>query len=206
MHVNQGALTASTIVCTQSEPLAALLCKCAAAEEQAHDLQLNVVAALGQLARDQEPTARALASPAGVSADSAATLGSLHTPCQHLQRCLCRAALLLRAALSSLLLLADSQQPSKLQEAVADGLCALASKEWAREQLYAAGACDAGAACTAAFVTRRLAKWRRSSSSSAAPASQSPHLVACLRVLLQVLLQRRHGCWTPSSSTCLCAA
>jgi hypothetical protein len=47
--------------------------------------------------------------------------------------------LFLSAVLPCLLGLADKQQPAKLQEAVADCMCALASNDWAQQQL-----CDAG--------------------------------------------------------------
>lgn len=43
------------------------------------------------------------------------------------------------AVLPCLLALADTSKPAKLQEAVADGLCALASHDWARTQLINAG-------------------------------------------------------------------
>jgi hypothetical protein len=48
--------------------------------------------------------------------------------------------LVLPAVLPCLLALADSSKPAKLQEAVADGLCALASQDWAQKQLVEAGA------------------------------------------------------------------
>jgi hypothetical protein len=52
-------------------------------------------------------------------------------------------AVFLPAALPCLLGLAGASQPVKLQEAVADCLCALASNEWAKQQL-----CAAGGACS----------------------------------------------------------
>lgn len=47
--------------------------------------------------------------------------------------CFCLTVLL------ALLALADSSKPAKLQEAVADSLCALAAQDWARQQLIDAG-------------------------------------------------------------------
>jgi hypothetical protein len=41
--------------------------------------------------------------------------------------------------LVALLALADSSKPAKLQEAVADSLCALAAQDWTRTQLIDAG-------------------------------------------------------------------
>jgi hypothetical protein len=51
--------------CLQSQPLAQLLQQCCGPDAAA-DLQLNVVAALGQLARDQQAAAEALMDPQGV--------------------------------------------------------------------------------------------------------------------------------------------
>jgi hypothetical protein len=48
----------------QSQPLAELLQQCSGPDAGA-DLQLNVVAALGQLARDQREAAEALMAPQG---------------------------------------------------------------------------------------------------------------------------------------------
>lgn len=63
----------------------------------------------------------------------------------------CCATVLLCAVLPCLLALADPQKPAKLQEAVADGLCALASQDWARQQLRDAGEllCCAGSCLSA---------------------------------------------------------
>lgn len=60
LHMNLLAV----MLFVQSQPLAQLLQQCAGPDAAA-DLQLNVVAALGQLARDQQPAAQALMDPQG---------------------------------------------------------------------------------------------------------------------------------------------
>jgi hypothetical protein len=59
----------AVMLLVQSQPLAQLLQQCAGPDAAA-DLQLNVVAALGQLARDQQPAARALMDPQGENCQS----------------------------------------------------------------------------------------------------------------------------------------
>ncbi|WIA38506.1 hypothetical protein OEZ86_001828 [Tetradesmus obliquus] len=99
---------AASVAEHSTKQLVALLQQCCSGDRA--DLQLNVVSALGQLARDQQLTAQALMEPAVL-------------PC--------------------LLCLVAPQQPAKLQEAVADCLCALASQDWAKQGLRAAGAVTA---------------------------------------------------------------
>jgi hypothetical protein len=60
------------------------------------------------------------------------------------------------AVLVSLLALADSSKPAKLQEAVADSLCALAAQDWTRTQLIDAGE-TADLACAPVLLLQRLA-------------------------------------------------
>ncbi|KAF6262957.1 armadillo-type protein [Scenedesmus sp. NREL 46B-D3] len=99
---------AASVAAHSTKQLASMLQQCCSGGRT--DLQLNVVSALGQLARDQQLTAKAVMEPQVL-------------PC--------------------LLMLADGSQPAKLQEAVADCLCALASKDWAKQQLCTAGAATA---------------------------------------------------------------
>ncbi|KAF8061952.1 hypothetical protein HT031_004212 [Scenedesmus sp. PABB004] len=104
---------AASVAADCTPKLVGLLRSC---EGRGGELQLNVVSALGQLARDQQPAVQAVMQP---------------------------------EALPCLLRMADASQPLKLQEAVADGLCALASHEAARDALCGAGAVPAAAALLA---------------------------------------------------------
>lgn len=80
----------------QSRPLAQLLQQCAGPDAAA-DLQLNVVAALGQLARDQQAAAEALMEPQGEGGCCCppslyrlviSSHGVCETPCRELSVCL----------------------------------------------------------------------------------------------------------------------
>lgn len=62
----------------QSQPLAQLLQQCARPDAAA-DFQLNVVAALGQLARDQQAAAEAMMAPQGKDTQQQSSQGRVAT-------------------------------------------------------------------------------------------------------------------------------